>query len=130
MGIHSNSNMFFQKLTQKNRQRKPTLPETKIAPEKVVVGRLLSFWGPAHFQGPTVSFREGQLSKVTVPALCLQAKSAAGLTKVGITHSPTEPGGFVKNVTCPKFNSSPLKSYHPKKEGIVFQPRFFPGTSL
>ena len=45
------------------------------------------------------------LQKVTVdPTLCLQAKSTAGLTNEDITHSPTQPGGFVENVTRPKFN--------------------------
>ena len=40
--------------------RLKTLPETNSkSPWKSIVGRWISFWGPAYFQGLAVSFREG-----------------------------------------------------------------------
>ena len=33
-----------------------TPPKFNIAPKKILVGRLLSFWGPAYFQARTVKF--------------------------------------------------------------------------
>ena len=41
-----------------------TLPETNVSPENWWLGDyILSFWGPAYFQGQTVSFTKGNMNQ-------------------------------------------------------------------
>ena len=48
---------FFPHTPQQRRCKTPE-SNSQFAPEKWWLGREVSFWGPAYFQGQTVSFRE------------------------------------------------------------------------
>ena len=121
-------------------QTKNTLPETKIACEYIwiwgfPIGKSYSnhpfFGGELLVLGRVYPGNPGGLKWLVVEPTQLKnmlvkleifPKLGVKIKHVWNHHLEK----YVKKATPPKFNSSPLKRYHPKRE-VIFQPSFFRG---